>query len=73
MYAIGDTFKPTPSYAKSLDLDENSVYTIYDIKGGRAYWNGPGLEDIGLGEGDFCGIDHLHHHLTPYIISLENK
>lgn len=73
MYAIGDTFKPTSSYAKSLDLDESSVYTIYDIKGRRAYWNGPGLEDIGYGEGDFCGIDHLHHHLTPYIISLENK
>lgn len=73
MYAIGDTFKPKPFYAESLGLDENSVYTIYDIKGGRAYWNGPGLEDIGLGEGDFCGIDHLHHHLTPYIISLENK
>ena len=73
MYAIGDTFKPKPFYAKSLGLNENSVYTIYDIKRGRAYWNGPGLENSVFGEGDFCGIDHLHHHLTPYIISLENK
>ena len=72
MYRVGDTFTPTPEYARCFNLNIDDVFTICRVSNSMVYWDGPGLEDLG-GYVDGCGETTLLNHLIPCVISLENK
>lgn len=72
MYNVGDTFTPTPYYARLLGLNLWDVYTICKIDPRVVYWDGPGLSDLG-GYGDGVSARAVLEYLIPTSICLENK